>query len=98
MLEHVADAPVRRRNLDAGPRVEHYPIAERDPPRIRTDQTGHAPQQRRFAGARLAENDRDAGRAREGDVEFEARRQTLADADVETHGSGATAHGFRTSA
>src|SRR5262249_49760376 len=98
LLKDEADSPRRCRDVDARGGVDEHAIADHDPSLVRRRQPRDRAQQRRLAAAGGAEQNRRAGGRGEDDVELKARRQTRANTDVEAHDSGATAHGFRSSA
>src|SRR5262245_34246495 len=95
LLKHEAHAPLRRWNVDSRNAVEQHAIADADAAGVRAGQTGDGAQQRGLPRSRLAEDDRDAGRGGERDVELERRREARSNLDRQAHDNGATAQGFR---
>jgi len=85
LLEHIADAPALRRQIEAALRIEHRHALDFDPARVRPRQTGQQIDQAGLAGAGAAEQRDDAvGRAGKLGIDLEGA-QTLGDRDLD-HG------------
>ncbi len=71
LLKDDADAATLWRKVDAARGVEQHDVIERDAARIGPAEPGDAPQDRALAGSRRAEQDGDACRHLDVDVETE---------------------------
>ena len=84
LLEHIADAPSVRQQVDAVRGVHHHRVADADPRKVGPDQPGDDIDQRGLAATRGAEHGGDAAGAGERGFQGEVP-ETVADIDGEAH-------------
>ena len=89
-LEHVAEAPVLRRDVDPALAVEEHAAVHRDAPGVRLDQPRQALERQRLARARRPEQRDDGIAGLPGHVEREPG-QALPDPDLDARAHAALA-------
>ena len=94
MLKDEPDGAALGWNVLASGRVVEDAVADRDTTRLRANEPGNRAKQRGFPGPGCPEQNRDARRRDQFDVEREPIGEPRVQRRVERHAEGATAHGL----